>query len=128
MKYKNILLIEAPGVKLKTNGLNIGAVRRRHPKISQLTLAAIVQREFPTSKVEIQDLKLKIKEKQVNSLTYGNKQIEIYQIGRDFSEIDSNIRHAELILLTANFTQEAGIIGDLIEFCKTTNPKAKILK
>jgi radical SAM superfamily enzyme YgiQ (UPF0313 family) len=128
MKTKNILLIAGPAVKLKIGSVNLAACRTSYPKISQLILAAIIEKEVPNAKIQILDMKLagstnEVKFKEIN---YGLNKIDVYRVGQDFSEIKDKVRQSNAILFTNNFTHEAGVVGDLIEFCKKVNPKAKI--
>lgn len=129
MKLENILLIEGPAVRLKLAGANLGAVRTNHPKISQLTLAAIARQAFSQSEIKVIDMKSnnQNKEAKVREMDYGGTTIEYFRVGQDFSEIEDNIQCAGTIVLTNNFTQEAGLIGDLITYCKEVNPKARVL-
>lgn len=124
----NVLFVQVPGVKLKISGVNLGAVRTNHPKISQLILAAIAKRDFPNSSVRIADLKSKNpnKETKYKKIQYGKDLIDAYLAGETFDSIESDIRWADTIVLTNNFTQEAGIVGDLIGFCKQANPAVRV--
>ncbi len=126
--YQNILLIECPGVKLKMNNINLGAVRTNHPKISQLTLAAIIEREFPQANVQIVDMKSANpnNETKFKEIGYGSEKIDVYRVGQDYSEIENLVKWSEAVILTNNFTQEAGVIGDLIESCKKVNPHIRV--
>lgn len=129
MNKQNILFVEGNGIKLKIDGINMGAVRTNHPKISQLTLAAIVEREFPEARVDFIDLKSAdpTREERIKEVRYGDKTIEVYKVGQDFHDIEQDIASSDTIVLTNNFTQEAGILGDLIGFCKQVKPSIKVL-
>jgi hypothetical protein len=93
INYKRVCLVEGPGVKLKVDGTNLGAVRTNHPKISQLTLGAIIQQEFPAIEVRIVDIKSinPNRERFLKEVKYGNKRIEVYQVGQDFSRLEQDV-------------------------------------
>jgi len=126
--YDKILVVEGPGIKLKTEGKNLGSVRTNHPKISQLTLAAIIQKEFPDTDVRIIDMKSAnpSNETKVRDIPYGSKTIEVFKTGQDFAEIEKEIKDADAMICTGNFSQEAGVLGDLIEFAKMVNSRIKV--
>ncbi len=123
------MIVEGPAVGLKQEHSNLAAVRTNHPKISQLTLAAIIEREFPSYQVELIDLKAKnpAKEIKIKEIGYGDQRVEVYGVGEEFATIEKKIQQAGVIILTNNFTQEAGILGDFITFCKEVNPQGKVL-
>ncbi len=124
---RNITLIHCPAVKLTTDGYNLGAVRTHFPKISQLMLAAIIEKNFPDLRVRIVDMKtLDRREEKYKEIRYGNKTIEAYRVGLPFSELEDTITDSDALVFTSNFTQEAGVIGDLIEYGKRVNPKVKV--
>lgn len=124
---RDITLIHCPAVKLTIDGSNVGAVRTHFPKISQLMLAAIIEHNFPDARVRIVDMKtLASREVKYKEIPYGNKTIEVYRVGTPFSEIEDLISSSDALIFTSNFTQEAGVIGDLIEFGKRVNPQVKV--
>lgn len=125
----NALLIHTPAVKLKLDGVNLGAVRTHFPKISQLILGAIIEREFPDASVEIADMRTTDTDRETfyKEIKYGDKTIEASRVGQDFASLQDKISWADVIIFTSNFTQEAGVTGDLIEFCKLVNPEARVL-
>ena len=124
----NMLLIHCPAVKLKMNGANLGAVRTHYPKLSQLMLAAITEKEFPDASVQIADMRTGDPGKEISykHIDYGDNTIEALRVGQDFLDIQDKIEWADLIILTSNFTQEACVIGDLIEFSKKVKPSIKV--
>ena len=128
MDYKKVLLLDGPGVKLKVDGVNLGAVRTNHPKISQLTLAAIIEKEFPGIFIKIADMKSagSTNETKTKDAKYGPKVIEVYRVGQDFAGVVDDLKDSGAVIFTNNFTQEAGVVGDLIEFCKKVNSQIRV--
>jgi hypothetical protein len=128
MAYGKILVVEGPAVKLREEGRNLGWVRTNHPKISQLTLAAIIRKEFPEVDVRIIDMKSAdpSKETKVKEINYGDRIIEVYAVGQDFAGIEREVRDADAMICTCNSTQEAGVIGDLIGFAKKINSRIRV--
>jgi hypothetical protein len=125
---RNIVLIHCPAVKLRIDGDNLGAVRTNHPKISQLILAAIIRRADPNARVRVVDLRSGYRgvETQFKSIPYGRNVVDVFRVGRPFEEIEPELLWADAVILTNNFTQEAGVVGDLIEYCKQVNPRARV--
>src|SRR5262245_61812192 len=80
-QMRHLLLIHAPAVKLTVNGLNLGAVRTLFPKISQLTLAAIVERDCPDYEVRVVDMKsANWHDTSYKEIPYGNRLIQAHRI------------------------------------------------
>jgi len=124
---RNITLIHGPAVRLSIDGRNLGAVRTHFPKISQLMLAAIIEKSFPEINVRIVDMKtLGNQEVKYKEIKYGSRTIEAYQVGLPFSAVADTIASSDALIFTNNFTQEAEVIGDLIEFAKQVNPNVKV--
>lgn len=124
---RNVTLIHCPAVKLTIDGNNLGAVRTHYPKISQLMLAAIIEQNFPDLHVRIVDMKtMDGREAKYKEIPYGGKTVEAFRIGLPFSELEETISSSDALIFTSNFTQEAGVIGDLMEFAKRVNPRVKV--
>ena len=124
---RNVTLIHCPAVKLTVDGNNVGAVRTHYPKISQLMLAAIIERDFPDLSVRIVDMKtLGDRVVKYKEIPYGGKTIEAHRVGLPFAELEETVASSDALIFTSNFTQEAGVIGDLMEFAKRVNPSAKV--
>jgi len=125
---RKLLLVHVPAVKLTVNGRNLGAARTRFPKISQLTVAAIVERDSPDYEVRFVDMKAANgHETRFKDIPYGSRTIEAHRVGMPFPEIAGDLAWADDLLLTSNFTQEAGVVGDLIEFAKRVNPRLRCI-
>jgi hypothetical protein len=125
----NLLLIHGPAVKLTVDGVNLGAVRTHFPKISQLTVAAIVEHSCPDYEVRVVDMKAagSAHETHFKDVAYGGRTIAAHRVGLPFADVADDVAWADDILFTSNFTQEAGVIGDLIEFAKRVNPRVRCL-
>lgn len=124
---RNVTLIHCPAVKLTVDGNNLGAVRTHYPKISQLMLAAIIERDFPDVSVRVVDMKtLDGRVVKYKEIPYGGKTMEAYRVGLPFSELEETIGSSDALIFTSNFTQEAGVIGDLMEYAKGVNPAVKV--
>ncbi len=126
--FGKVLLIDVPAVKLEMCGNCLDDVKTNYPKISQLVVAAIIKREFPKVEIRIVDMKsaAPCNEVKFKEIDYGGNKIDVYRVGQDFSAIESSVKWADVLIFTNNFTQEAGVVGDLIEFCKGVNSRAKV--
>jgi hypothetical protein len=124
---RRFTLVHGPAVKLRLNGDNLGAVRTNHPKISQRMLAAIIERELPGASVRILDMRAEYQdvETRFKTVPYGRRTLDIYRVGQPFEEIADEIATSDVVVFTCNFTQEAGVVGDLITFCKRVNPRVQ---
>jgi len=125
-----IAFVSVPSVALKLNGKIISPVRTNYPKISQLLLATHT-RDYLESigmhpSVEVIDMKAMDPERftKFGAVRYGRHKLTKYRVGADFRSLRDRLRELDFVCVTSNFTQEAGVVADFLDFVREVNPRA----
>ena len=110
----------------------IGTVRRNTPLHTQPIVAAILRdRLGPDYHIEILDCRLATPgdEELYKVVPYGDGVLEHYRVGLslDSERFREAARQSDLIGVTVNFTQEAGVAGEIGRRAKALNPHVRLV-
>lgn len=123
-----IVLIDTPLALLTTErGENVNALRTNHPKAPQLMVAGILRERLPALGIdpEIKIIDMKAVEPKgmdvYGTVQYGPVRLQKVRVGMSFDAVRDDIADSDIIGLTANFTQEAGVTRDFMKFAKSVS-------
>ena len=126
-----VKLIEPPALKLVYESdderFAFPTVRTHNPKIQVQILSSAI-RALPDVNVDVFDMKtLGKNETPYRTIDYEGKRIECSRIGADFSDLEEEIRGADVVCVTSIFTQTAGIVAEFGRFVKRVNPNVELI-
>jgi radical SAM superfamily enzyme YgiQ (UPF0313 family) len=121
-----------PGQKFRGDDLTISPVRVRNPKSALVTLAAGVRARLRERGIEA---RLRIVDTQVGeaepeyyaSFSYGPRVIDCYRYGGRFEQYDQDIKDADIIGVSNNFTNSARVVTDFAAHLRRVNPGALLV-
>ena len=128
-----ITLIETPLALLcSRDGENVSACRTNYPKIPQLIIAGLLRARLPALGIipEIRIIDMKGRDpKQIEAygeVCYGKTHLHKLRVGMRFYDVRDELVDSDIVGLTANFTQEANVVRDFIQFVRSVSD-AKII-
>jgi hypothetical protein len=128
-----ITLIETPLALLRSKtGEAVNACRTNYPKIPQLIIAGLLRARLPELRIfpQIRVIDMKgrdpKKTEAYGEVCYGDLPLDKLRIGMSFAEVRDDLVDSDIVGLTANFTQEANVIADLIRYAKSVSA-AKVI-
>jgi hopanoid C-3 methylase len=121
-----------PGQRFAGEDETISPVRVLNPKSALVTLAAGARAYLAEWGVEAE---FRIIDTQVHdddpvlykSFAYGPRRIECLRYGGAFERYDDSFREADVIGISNNFTNSAGVVTDFAARAKQVNPKALVV-
>jgi hypothetical protein len=125
-----IAFVSVSSVALKLGKEIISPVRINYPKISQLLLATHT-RDYLESigmhpSIEVIDMKAMDPERftKLGTVRYGKYKLTKYRVGADFKSLTDRLKELDFVCITSNFTQEAGVVTDFLDYVRKVNPRA----
>ncbi|MEF3113454.1 MULTISPECIES: B12-binding domain-containing radical SAM protein [Streptomyces] len=121
-----------PGQKFKDEEHTISPVRLFNPKSALVTLAAGTRAYLSEWGV---DAELRVIDTQVDedepvhykTFGYGASSIDCLRYGGAFERYDQSFREADIIGVSNNFTNSAGVVTDFAKHARTVNPRAVVI-
>jgi hypothetical protein len=128
----NLYYAPYPGQRFEGEDATISPVRVRNPKSALVTLAAGVRSYLDEWGI---DALLRIIDTQIDedepvlykTFAYGPRTIECLRYGGHFDRYEPSLREADIIGISNNFTNSAGVVADLAAYAKAVNPGALVV-
>jgi hypothetical protein len=109
----------------------LSTVRVWNPKSALTTLAAGARRFLAEWGVDVEfrliDTQVGGGTRYYKSIAYGPRTLQCYRVGGEFTEYDERIREGDVLGISNNYTNSAGIVADFVQHLKAVNPKALIV-
>ena len=128
-EHPNVAFIVTPVVTLRDSDGFVSTSRPRFPPMPEMMLAATLRQIDPEIRITIRNLRAQDADRVEGrkAVRYYDRKMEEVWVGAPFEEAREEVAAADVVCVSNNFTQNAGITTEFLDWARGVNPKAVLI-